>query len=65
MKLSHRDEIEWRQDQIERLLAKGHYSHRQIATSPKTRKELDIPDQQPQKPYTKRRAANVQYVATW
>jgi hypothetical protein len=32
MRMSHRDKVEWRQDQIKRLLAKGHYSRRQIAT---------------------------------
>jgi hypothetical protein len=31
---------------------------------PKTRKELGIPDQQRQKPYTKQRAANAHYAVT-
>jgi DNA-binding MarR family transcriptional regulator len=31
MKMSHKDKVEWRKDQIQQLLAKGHYSHREIA----------------------------------
>jgi hypothetical protein len=31
MKISHKDKVEWRKDQIQQLLAKGHYSHREIA----------------------------------
>jgi hypothetical protein len=32
MKISHKDKVEWRKDQIQQLLAKGHYSHREIAS---------------------------------
>jgi hypothetical protein len=31
MKISHKDKVEWRKNQIQQLLAKGHYSHREIA----------------------------------
>jgi hypothetical protein len=31
MKISHKEKVEWRKDQIQQLLAKGHYSHREIA----------------------------------
>jgi predicted ArsR family transcriptional regulator len=31
MKMSHKDKVEWRKNQIQQLLAKGHYSHREIA----------------------------------
>jgi hypothetical protein len=47
MKMSHKDKVEWRQDQIKQLLAKGHYSHRQVASIlqiPKSTVSRDILD---------------------
>jgi hypothetical protein len=32
MKISHKEKVQWRKDQIQQLLAKGHYSHREIAS---------------------------------
>jgi hypothetical protein len=31
MKMSQKDKVEWRRDQVQQLLAKGHYSHREIS----------------------------------
>ncbi len=30
MKMSQKNKVEWRRDQVQQLLAKGHYSHREI-----------------------------------
>jgi IS30 family transposase len=32
MKMSQKDKVEWRRDQVQQLLAKGHYSHREISS---------------------------------
>jgi hypothetical protein len=45
MKMNHKDKVEWRRDQIQQLLAKGHYSHREISAIlqiPKTTVTRDI-----------------------
>jgi DNA-binding MarR family transcriptional regulator len=31
MKISHKEKVQWRKQQVQQLLAKGHYSHREIA----------------------------------
>jgi hypothetical protein len=31
MKISHKEKVQWRKEQVQQLLAKGHYSHREIA----------------------------------
>jgi DeoR/GlpR family transcriptional regulator of sugar metabolism len=45
MKMNHKDKVEWRRDQIQQLLAKGHNSHREISgilQIPKTTVTRDI-----------------------
>jgi hypothetical protein len=45
MKMNHKDKVEWRRDQIQQLLAKGHHSHREISgilQIPKTTVTRDI-----------------------
>src|SRR6266487_5162966 len=32
MKMSQKDKVEWRRDQVQQLLAKGHYNHREISS---------------------------------
>jgi hypothetical protein len=32
VKMNHKDKVEWRRDQIQQLLAKGHYSCREISS---------------------------------